>query len=218
MGEGKVFVDRAYVDDLAGAFTPAVPAVAREALRGEEWRREIDRNHGVIILFRDIHEGLPPKDFDIATAARPNQVKKLFRTCRVIGRRFRLAHIHVNGKIIEVSTFRGMGPDPDASLRDVLLQAALQGLVAGLLGLWTFSVAITRLGAARAAAFGALAPVVSALGGYACLGDALTPIDGLAVACAVLGVALASGGVARPRPADPAAVRPPSPWPAPSSD
>lgn len=62
---------------------------------------------------RDLHQGLPPKDFDLVTSARPNQIKKIFRNCRIIGRRFRLAHIHVHGKIIEVSTFRGMGPDAE---------------------------------------------------------------------------------------------------------
>jgi poly(A) polymerase len=60
---------------------------------------------------RDLYVGLPPKDFDIATSARPNQVKRLFRTCRIIGRRFRLAHVHVRGRIVEVSTFRGMAQD-----------------------------------------------------------------------------------------------------------
>lgn len=63
---------------------------------------------------RDVHQGLPPKDFDLVTSARPNQIKKIFRNCRIIGRRFRLAHIHVHGKIIEVSTFRGMGPDAES--------------------------------------------------------------------------------------------------------
>lgn len=47
------------------------------------------------------------KDFDIATNARPEQIKKLFRNCRLIGRRFRLAHIHFGRDIIEVATFRG---------------------------------------------------------------------------------------------------------------
>lgn len=47
-----------------------------------------------------------PKDFDIATDARPEQVKKLFRNCLLIGRRFRLAHIRFGSEIIEVTTFR----------------------------------------------------------------------------------------------------------------
>lgn len=56
---------------------------------------------------RDLLIGRTPKDFDIATSATPNQVKGLFRNCRLIGRRFRLAHVYFKGgKILEVSTFR----------------------------------------------------------------------------------------------------------------
>jgi poly(A) polymerase len=56
---------------------------------------------------RDLLIGRTPKDFDIATSATPNQVKSLFRNCRLIGRRFRLAHVYFKGgKILEVSTFR----------------------------------------------------------------------------------------------------------------
>lgn len=56
---------------------------------------------------RDLMLGKTPKDFDIATDARPGQIKKRFANVFVIGRRFRLAHIHFQeGKIIEVATFR----------------------------------------------------------------------------------------------------------------
>ncbi|MFO0607997.1 MAG: CCA tRNA nucleotidyltransferase [Polyangiales bacterium] len=56
---------------------------------------------------RDLLLDRTPKDFDIATSARPNEVKNLFRNCRIIGRRFRLAHILFGGnKVIEVATFR----------------------------------------------------------------------------------------------------------------
>jgi poly(A) polymerase len=55
---------------------------------------------------RDLLLGLTPKDFDVATDATPEQVNKLFRNCRLIGRRFRLAHIHFGRQIIEVATFR----------------------------------------------------------------------------------------------------------------
>jgi poly(A) polymerase len=55
---------------------------------------------------RDLLLGQPPKDFDISTSAQPEEVKKLFRNCILIGRRFRLAHIRFGKKIIEVSTFR----------------------------------------------------------------------------------------------------------------
>jgi len=62
---------------------------------------------------RDILLGLHPKDFDIATDASPEEVKQLFRNCRLIGRRFRLAHILFGRDIIEVATFRGHhGKDP----------------------------------------------------------------------------------------------------------
>jgi len=56
---------------------------------------------------RDILLGLKPKDFDVATDASPEQVKSLFRNCRLIGRRFRLAHILFGREVIEVATFRG---------------------------------------------------------------------------------------------------------------
>ncbi|NBW40367.1 polynucleotide adenylyltransferase PcnB [bacterium] len=56
---------------------------------------------------RDLLLGKKPKDFDIATDATPRKIKNLFRNCRIIGRRFKLAHIYFrNQKIIEVSTFR----------------------------------------------------------------------------------------------------------------
>jgi poly(A) polymerase len=56
---------------------------------------------------RDLLLGGKPKDFDIATSARPEDVRALFRNCRIIGRRFRLAHILFGaGKVIEVATFR----------------------------------------------------------------------------------------------------------------
>ncbi|MFI5198189.1 MAG: hypothetical protein ACHQJD_06185, partial [Thermoanaerobaculia bacterium] len=61
---------------------------------------------------RDLMTGRTPKDFDIGTDARPQEVRRLFRNSRVIGRRFRLAHIlFEKGKVVEVSTFR---KTPDA--------------------------------------------------------------------------------------------------------
>lgn len=56
---------------------------------------------------RDLLLGLEPKDFDIATDASPQEIKNCFKNARIIGRRFRLAHILFRGEIIEVSTFRG---------------------------------------------------------------------------------------------------------------
>lgn len=56
---------------------------------------------------RDLLLGLEPKDFDVVTNATPEEIKKLFRNCRVVGRRFRLAHIVFGRDVIEVATFRG---------------------------------------------------------------------------------------------------------------
>lgn len=56
---------------------------------------------------RDLLLGHEPKDFDVVTNASPEQVRKAFRNCRLIGRRFRLAHVHFGRDIIEVATFRG---------------------------------------------------------------------------------------------------------------
>ena len=63
---------------------------------------------------RDLLLGRTPKDFDIATDAIPGQIKRLFRNCRLIGRRFRLAHLHFQDEILEVSTFRASAPPADA--------------------------------------------------------------------------------------------------------
>ena len=72
---------------------------------------------------RDLLLGIEPKDFDVATDALPEEVRKLFRNCRLIGRRFRLAHVFFGRDIIEVATFRAATapspgqetlPDPDA--------------------------------------------------------------------------------------------------------
>jgi poly(A) polymerase len=55
---------------------------------------------------RDLLLGLSPKDFDIATNARPRQIKRLFRNSRIIGRRFRLVHVQFGTRVFEVATFR----------------------------------------------------------------------------------------------------------------
>ena len=71
---------------------------------------------------RDLLLGIRPKDFDVATNALPEEVRHLFRNSRLIGRRFRLAHVHFGREIIEVATFRAAAaperedaedPDPD---------------------------------------------------------------------------------------------------------
>ena len=82
---------------------------------------------------RDLLLGRRPKDFDIGTSAHPHQVKKLFRNCWIIGRRFRLAHVKFGAKTIEVATFRRQvdpselpqdAPDTDEAL-DAAPESAL---------------------------------------------------------------------------------------------
>jgi poly(A) polymerase len=63
---------------------------------------------------RDLLLGRRPKDFDIGTSAHPYQVKRLFRNCFIIGRRFRLAHVKFGQKVIEVATFRRQVPAGEA--------------------------------------------------------------------------------------------------------
>ena len=64
---------------------------------------------------RDLLLGIKPKDFDIATDARPEEVKPLFRRAFIIGRRFRLVHVHAGAETIEVSTFRAAQTGDDAT-------------------------------------------------------------------------------------------------------
>ena len=74
---------------------------------------------------RDLLLHRTPKDFDIGTSARPNEMRKLFRNCRIIGRRFRLAHIYFHDKIIEVATFRSNQPEDLAAAAAEEAAAAL---------------------------------------------------------------------------------------------
>ncbi len=69
---------------------------------------------------RDLLLGRKPKDFDVGTDARPNEVRRAFRNCFLVGRRFRLAHIKFGQKIIETTTFRGTA----ATVGEILEQAA----------------------------------------------------------------------------------------------
>lgn len=64
---------------------------------------------------RDLLLGHEPKDFDIATNATPEEVRSVFRNCRLIGRRFRLAHVFFGREIVEVATFRGSNADGDSA-------------------------------------------------------------------------------------------------------
>jgi poly(A) polymerase len=86
--------------------------IAEEALDPDAvktLRRMIHFGHTSYLVggcVRDLVLGRQPKDFDISTTARPRQVRRYFRNSRVVGRRFRLAHVIYGDKVIEVSTFR----------------------------------------------------------------------------------------------------------------
>jgi poly(A) polymerase len=88
------------------------PAIAPDAIDqdAEKVIRRLQRNGYLAYLVggcvRDLLIGVKPKDFDLATSARPRQIQKLFRNSRIIGRRFRLAHIRFGEKVLEVATFR----------------------------------------------------------------------------------------------------------------
>ena len=68
---------------------------------------------------RDLLLGREPKDFDVATNALPEQVKEVFSNCRLIGRRFRLAHVHFGREIIEVATFRSLADNDEEGDRQI---------------------------------------------------------------------------------------------------
>lgn len=102
---------------LADIYTPDEHGIRPEMLDGDALKvaRRLERNgfeaYVVGGAVRDLLLGRNPKDFDIATNALPKQVRKLFRNSRIIGRRFRLVHVHFGNKIIEVSTFRSDAPE-----------------------------------------------------------------------------------------------------------
>lgn len=72
---------------------------------------------------RDLMLGRQPKDFDISTDARPQQIRRLFRNSRIIGRRFRLVHVYFRSGIVEVSTFRRnpVAKDQEGGAGDLLI-------------------------------------------------------------------------------------------------
>lgn len=104
-------------------------AISRKLIDPDALRvmyRLLRANHRAFLVggaVRDLLLGRTPKDFDVGTDAHPHQIKRLFRNCRIVGRRFRLAHIHFEDKIIEVSTFRrhseylSESPDGDRLIR-----------------------------------------------------------------------------------------------------
>ena len=73
---------------------------------------------------RDLLLNRRPKDFDIGTSAHPYQIKKLFRNCWIIGRRFRLAHVKFGDKAIEVATFRKLIPAGEPEADDAVPEPA----------------------------------------------------------------------------------------------
>lgn len=80
-------------------------------------RRLVRHNHEAYLVggcVRDLLLGRRPKDFDVATSATPEEMRRLFRNSRIIGRRFRLVHVFFGPKIIETATFR-QNPRNDAS-------------------------------------------------------------------------------------------------------
>ena len=81
--------------------SPAAVSIIR-TLQGSGFQAEL-----VGGCVRDLLLGWSPKDFDVVTNATPDQIKKLFRRARVIGRRFQLVHVRIGREVIEVSTYRG---------------------------------------------------------------------------------------------------------------
>ena len=69
---------------------------------------------------RDALLGRKPKDFDVSTSASPEEVKRIFKGCRIIGRRFRIAHVRINRELIEVSTFRANPHEKENATRNEL--------------------------------------------------------------------------------------------------
>ncbi|WP_285261149.1 polynucleotide adenylyltransferase PcnB [Halopseudomonas bauzanensis] len=104
--------------------TPAIIPPSQHALQ----RSQISRNAVTVVerlqqagyqafavggCVRDLLLEMAPKDYDVATSATPEQVRATFRNCRLIGRRFKLAHVYFGREIIEVATFRAGHADDD---------------------------------------------------------------------------------------------------------
>ena len=109
---------------------PATATVLQRSKHPISWRQistgaqrvlrklgQAGRNAGLVGgSVRDLMLQRSPKDYDVVTDARPEEVRRLFRNSRIIGRRFRLAHVLFGDEVVEVSTFRG-APDPDHQRR-----------------------------------------------------------------------------------------------------
>jgi poly(A) polymerase len=118
------FLGRVFSGRLFGPLQPkvipfSVHRVGRDAISQCALRTAQTLQRGGFAAFivggavRDLLLGRRPKDFDIATDARPEEVRALFRRSRVIGRRFRLVHVMCGPETVEVSTFRGSNATPE---------------------------------------------------------------------------------------------------------
>ena len=91
--------------EVSGSLSPILPA-ALDPDAVTVIRRLVRQGHRAYLVggcVRDLLLGKIPKDFDIATSARPRQIKRVCRNSRIIGRRFRLVHVHfAGGKFVEV--------------------------------------------------------------------------------------------------------------------
>jgi poly(A) polymerase len=97
--------------------------MSQDAVRVVEKLREAG-HFGYVVggCVRDLALGTAPKDFDVATSARPEKVRRLFRNARIVGRRFRLVHVRFGrDRMIEVATFRAAVPEPTDGLDGDLL-------------------------------------------------------------------------------------------------
>lgn len=104
--------DRGRAKRQAVLYTPEEHSISNDRLDPDAVkitrRLHASGHHAYIVggAVRDLLVGNKPKDFDIATDAQPNRIRRLFRNSRAIGKRFRLVHVFFGTKIIEVSTFR----------------------------------------------------------------------------------------------------------------
>ncbi len=122
------FVDAAPPDPPAGTLREIEHRFSDELLDAyavKVIRRLEEGGHSAYLVggsVRDLLFGLRPKDFDIVTSALPNEIRRLFRNCRIIGRRFRLAHVYFRDKVLEVATFRAPMPASENGDGELLIR------------------------------------------------------------------------------------------------
>jgi poly(A) polymerase len=125
---------------------------------------------------RDVMLGRHPKDFDIATNALPDEVRSLFRNCRLVGRRFRLAHVIFGREVIEVATFRAASapsPNEESPSEEEIDQEAAE--VEGEASSEDLTDAADESSAADAESFAAADEALASTGSHA----TLSPIEGM---------------------------------------